>query len=95
MTTYLPSWRGRLALLLAIVGGVILPGLLPARSGHTGRLSGSVAIEVCIIAAIIVFACIAASILAWFQAQRSDRIASVISLALTVWLFVMFIYAAK
>src|SRR5687767_4306124 len=94
MTTYLPSWRGWLAVIIAVAGGFVLPTLTPARSGHTGRLVGSVPVEAWAIAAAFVCACIALIILAWRRAQRSDRIAAVIALALTVWLIIGFVHAA-
>jgi bacteriorhodopsin len=90
MTTYLPSWKGWRAVLLTIVTGFVLPPMTSVRTGHA---SNPASIQVWVVAAFFVIACGICIFFAWRRGRRSDRVAALVALGLTIWLIVGFINA--
>jgi hypothetical protein len=88
MSRYLPSFRGWIALILALFASVFLPNTFPAR-GPSGFL-GQVSTQAWITAAVTVAVCLGASVFAVVRGGMADRVAAVIAALFTLVLIVMF-----
>jgi hypothetical protein len=85
---YLPSLRGWIALILALLASIFLPNSFPAR-GPSGFLE-PVSTQAWVTEGITVAVCLGASAFAAVRGGLADRVAAVIAVLVTVVLAVMF-----
>ena len=94
MSRYLPSFKGWVALILALFASIYLPNTFPARvtSSATGVavFSAPVPLLTWVIAAITAAVCLGASVLAAVRGRAPDRIAAAFAALLIVVLIVVF-----
>jgi CHASE2 domain-containing sensor protein len=76
--------------LFAVIAAFVLPAMTTVR---TGRASTSQPMETWIVAVLLFIVCGVCIVLAWRRGLRSDRIAALLTLALTGWLVYGFINA--
>jgi len=79
LSMFIPSWRGRLALVVGFADALIVPGLIPAHGGFS-VVEDALAV---FLAAVTVIACLYA-----FRTRLiADRVTAFITAALATWLF--------
>jgi len=83
MATYIPSWRGISAVVLAVFSGLFLPAMTPARGSPIPQ-------HVWVIGSAALLLCVVASVIALFRKTPADRIAGVVAGILTLWMIYAF-----
>jgi hypothetical protein len=86
-----PTYRGISAVVIAILLGVFLPALLPARDGHTGRLTRELTTIDWAIAIVSVVVSVAACAFAVRRRQTADTICAIAAALMTTWMLYVFL----
>jgi hypothetical protein len=85
-----PTIRGWVALGLALIAGVFVPALLPAKSGHTGAFR-PLSVGEWILATSLLIAPLVACALAWHRRPLPDRFSALVALIFTLWMIYAFV----
>jgi hypothetical protein len=88
MSAYIPSRRGIIAVILALVGAMFVPAMTPARGAPVAQY-------VWVIGCLTSLLCISCSAIALLRKAPGDRIAGVAAGVLTLWMIYAFYNAVS
>lgn len=83
--TFIPTWRGWLALAVGVAVAVVVPPLIPAYDGPgISPIQICIAVLTAIVTAVVCFRC-------FHKGRVVDRVVALITAAFAVWMFYVFI----